>query len=398
VRILVTGAAGQLGTDLVRHCAERGDDVVACDAEAFDLGDRGAVMGAITTVAPDVVVNAGAWTAVDACEADPGRAWRVNGLGPRWVAEGCRATGAHLVQLSTDYVFDGTKDGPYVEWDRPNPLSAYGRSKLAGEQEALEGCPGAAIVRTSWVCGAAGRNVVRTVVERAAAGEPLAFVDDQRGRPTFSADLAVAVRRLAVGRARGDERAVDVDVDRDRVAGVGVDGPAGDGDAVATSRRDVEGAEGRGDVEGHHGDAAAAEEAMRAGADVDRIGADVTGTRGGVDRRVEPAGRSIAGERGDDIGTAAIGGDRSGEGTVDIEVHVHGAGRLGVGGPPGDAEPAARVGDEVDRAEGVGGNGDTAAPERCRACAAHGVHADVRRRCGDGDDGVEAHHRRCARP
>jgi dTDP-4-dehydrorhamnose reductase len=203
VRILITGAAGQLGTDLTRHCAERGDDVIACDADALDLGDRGSVMGAITTVAPDVVVNAGAWTAVDACEADPDRAWRINALGPRWVAEACRATGAHLVQLSTDYVFDGTKDDPYVEWDHPNPLSAYGRSKLGGEQEAIEGCPGAAVVRTSWLCGASGRNVVRTVVERAAAGQPLAFVDDQRGRPTFSADLAVAVRRLAVARLPG---------------------------------------------------------------------------------------------------------------------------------------------------------------------------------------------------
>jgi dTDP-4-dehydrorhamnose reductase len=203
VRILITGGAGQLGTDLARHCAERGDAVIACDAEALDLGDRGSVMGAITTVAPDVVVNAGAWTAVDACEADPDRAWRVNALGARWVAEGCRAVGAHLVQLSTDYVFDGTKDGPYLEWDRPSPLSAYGRSKLAGEQEAIEGCAGAAVVRTSWVNGAAGRNVVRTVLERAAAGDPLAFVDDQRGRPTFTSDLAVAVRRLAVARLPG---------------------------------------------------------------------------------------------------------------------------------------------------------------------------------------------------
>jgi dTDP-4-dehydrorhamnose reductase len=203
VRVLVTGAAGQLGTDLVRHCAEQGHDVIACDAKVLDLGDRGSVMGAVKTLAPDVVVNAGAWTAVDACEADPDRAWRTNALGVRWVAAACRDTGAHLVQLSTDYVFDGTKDGPYVEWDRPNPLSAYGRSKLAGEQEALEGCPGAAVVRTSWVSGAAGRNVVRTVLERAAAGDPLAFVDDQRGRPTFTADLAVAVRRLAVTRVPG---------------------------------------------------------------------------------------------------------------------------------------------------------------------------------------------------
>jgi dTDP-4-dehydrorhamnose reductase len=203
VRILITGAAGQLGTDLTRHCAERGDDVIACDADALDLGDRGSVMGAITTVAPDVVVNAGAWTAVDACEADPDRAWRINALGPRWVAEACRATGAHLVQLSTDYVFDGTKDGPYHEWDRPNPTSVYGSSKWSGEHEiAVHAGGGATVVRTSWVFGEHGGNVVRTVLGLRDRDE-LAFVDDQRGCPTATADLAGVLRTLAVDRVAG---------------------------------------------------------------------------------------------------------------------------------------------------------------------------------------------------
>src|SRR5690606_38139714 len=135
VRVLVTGAAGQLGQDLVRTCTAAGDDVIACTAAQLDLGDRDSVAQAITGTAPDVVVNAGAWTAVDDCEADPDRAWRINALGVRWVTDAARRVGAHVVHVSTDYVFDGTKDGPYVEWDAPNPQSAYGRSKLGGERE-----------------------------------------------------------------------------------------------------------------------------------------------------------------------------------------------------------------------------------------------------------------------
>jgi len=199
VRVLVTGAAGQLGQDLVRTCGEAGDEVIACTSSDLDLGDRDSVAQAITGTHPDVVVNAGAWTAVDDCEADPDRAWRVNALGVRWVADAARRVGAHVVHVSTDYVFDGTKPTPYVEWDQPNPRSAYGRSKLGGEQE-LD--PSHAVVRTAWVCGAHGRNMVKTVLGLADRPE-LAFVDDQRGCPTFTADLAPAIRRLAVQRLPG---------------------------------------------------------------------------------------------------------------------------------------------------------------------------------------------------
>jgi dTDP-4-dehydrorhamnose reductase len=199
MRILVTGAGGQLGTDLVRTCTEAGDDVLACTSAQLDLGDRDSVAQAITTTEPDVVVNAGAWTAVDDCEADPDRAWRVNALGPRWVTDAARRVGAHVVQISTDYVFDGTKATPYVEWDAPNPASAYGRSKLGGEREVD---PSHTIVRTAWVCGAHGKNMVKTVLALADRPE-LAFVDDQRGSPSFTADLAIAIRRLAVSRLPG---------------------------------------------------------------------------------------------------------------------------------------------------------------------------------------------------
>ncbi|HEX5366646.1 MAG TPA: dTDP-4-dehydrorhamnose reductase [Acidimicrobiales bacterium] len=202
MRVLVTGAAGQLGRDLQAHCGAAGDEVVATTRATLDLADRDAVYQAITTVRPDVVLHAGAWTAVDACEGDPDTAYRVNALGTRWVADASRRVGAHLVAISTDYVFDGTKDGPYLEWDRPNPRSVYGRSKWGGEREVAAHAPGAAVVRTSWVCGEHGRNMVTTVLGLADRPE-LAFVDDQRGHPTFTADLAVGLRRLAVARLPG---------------------------------------------------------------------------------------------------------------------------------------------------------------------------------------------------
>jgi len=199
MRVLVTGAAGQLGTDVVRHCTDAGDEVVACGRTELDLTDRDAVYGTITSTRPDVVVNAGAWTAVDACEADPDRAFATNALAVRWVAAAARIAGAHVVQVSTDYVFDGTKVEPYDEWDRPSPQSVYGRSKLGGEREVD---PSHTVVRTAWVCGAHGPNMVKTVLGLLDRPE-LAFVDDQRGCPSFTADLAPAIRRLAVARVPG---------------------------------------------------------------------------------------------------------------------------------------------------------------------------------------------------
>jgi dTDP-4-dehydrorhamnose reductase len=162
--------------------------------------DRDQVLGAVTSLRPDVVVNCAAWTAVDACEADPDRAYRANALAVRWLAEGCRRAGSHLVHVSTDYVFDGTLERPYHEWDRPAPASVYGASKLGGEQEAG---PDACIVRTSWVCGVNGSNMVKSVLRFAEERPVLSFVDDQRGHPTFTSDLAPMLRRLAVDRRPG---------------------------------------------------------------------------------------------------------------------------------------------------------------------------------------------------
>ena len=203
MRVMVTGAGGQIGREVVAVCSARGDDVIACDRAALDVGDRDAVLGAITSLRPAIVVNGAAWTAVDACESDPSRAFDQNALAVRWLAEACRRAGAHFVHLSTDYVFNGNLDRPYVEWDATDPRSVYGRSKRAGELEALSIDPGATVIRTSWVCGSHGSNVVKTILRLATERTDLAFVDDQRGHPTFAADLAVALRRLAVDRIPG---------------------------------------------------------------------------------------------------------------------------------------------------------------------------------------------------
>lgn len=200
MRVLVTGAAGQLGSDLVEWCERSGDEVIACDRATLDVGDRAAVLAAIEAARPEVVVNCAAWTAVDACESDPERAMRDNADAVRWLREACDTVGAHLVQISTDYVFDGTLDRPYIETDTPNPQSVYGRSKLSGEVAAG---PEATVIRTSWVCGAVGGNMVKTVLRLMGERDSLSFVDDQRGCPTFTADLAQIVRELAVRRLSG---------------------------------------------------------------------------------------------------------------------------------------------------------------------------------------------------
>ena len=203
MRVLITGAGGQLGVDVVAACEAAGDETAAADHAALDVTDRDAVLGAVLSTRPDAVVHCAAWTAVDACEADPSRAFTHNALAVRWIAEASRRAGAHLVHLSTDYVFDGEQAEPYTEWDTPTPRSVYGRSKLAGEHEALGGAPGATVVRTSWVCGAHGANMVKTVLRLAAQQPVLSFVDDQRGHPTFTADLAPMLRRLALDRRPG---------------------------------------------------------------------------------------------------------------------------------------------------------------------------------------------------
>lgn len=177
-----------------------GHELTACDVTDLDVGDREQVLQVVGAVRPDAVVHAAAWTDVDGCESDPDRALRVNALGTRNVVAAARLLGARVCYVSTDYVFDGTAARPYTEWDSPNPLSVYGRSKLGGE---MEMDAEDTVVRTSWVCGRHGRNFVKTVLAKAARGDELRVVDDQHGCFTHAGDLAMLIRRLVVSRMAG---------------------------------------------------------------------------------------------------------------------------------------------------------------------------------------------------
>lgn len=204
LKILVTGAGGQLGTDVVQVASGSGHhDVIAATRADLDVGDRDSVMAVVSAASPDLIIHAAAWTAVDACESEPDKAWRVNAFGCRNVAEAARVAGSHVVGISTDYVFDGTSESPYVEWDYPHPLSVYGQSKLAGERELLGLLPGSTVVRTSWVCGPHGSNMVKTILRLGSGEGPLRFVDDQLGCPTFTGDLAAMLLYLGVARRPG---------------------------------------------------------------------------------------------------------------------------------------------------------------------------------------------------
>lgn len=194
MRVLVTGAKGQLGVELL-DVLEREHDVVGLDLPELDITKPEATR-VIGEARPAWVVHAAAWTDVDGCERDPERANLVNGEGTRRVAGACRAVGAGLVYLSTDYVFDGRKGSPYVETDSVSPLSVYARSKVAGEEAVRSAAPRWAIVRTAWLFGVSGKNFVKTIVEKAAAGGPLRIVDDQVGSPTYARDLADAIGQL----------------------------------------------------------------------------------------------------------------------------------------------------------------------------------------------------------
>jgi dTDP-4-dehydrorhamnose reductase len=195
VKILVTGAAGQLGRELVDASRRGGHEVFAASRAELDVTDQHSVSSVVSREKPAVIVHAAAWTAVDACESDREKAMLCNATATRYVVQAAREAGARVVYVSTDYVFDGTKSSPYVETDTPNPQSAYGASKLAGEQ-ALDADVDA-VVRVSWLCGFHGSNMVKTILRIAAQQDTLKFVDDQIGHPTFADDAATTIVRLA---------------------------------------------------------------------------------------------------------------------------------------------------------------------------------------------------------
>ena len=197
MRLLVTGAAGMLGRDVVDAAASAGHDVAGLSRNDLDVTDAAAARAAVDDARPQAIVNCAAWTDVDGAEADEEQATRVNGGG----AANLAATGVHVVQVSTDYVFDGEAREPYAEDAPTNPRSAYGRSKLAGEGPVL--AAGGTVVRTSWLFGVHGPNFVATMLRLSAERDELTVVDDQVGCPTFTGHLAPALVELARTRPGG---------------------------------------------------------------------------------------------------------------------------------------------------------------------------------------------------
>jgi dTDP-4-dehydrorhamnose reductase len=193
LKLLVTGAAGMLGRDVLAAAARAGHEAVGLARADLDVTDASAVQRAFDAERPDVVVNCAAWTDVDGAESDEAAATRVNGDGAGHVA----AAAPVVVHPSTDYVFDGSKRTPYLESDPVGPAGAYGRSKLAGEQAVAGSNSRHIIVRTSWLFGVAGRNFVDTMLALARDHEELKVVHDQVGRPTYTGHLAEALVRLA---------------------------------------------------------------------------------------------------------------------------------------------------------------------------------------------------------
>lgn len=203
-RILVTGQGGQLATGLADALPARDFAPLLVGQPDFDFIDPAGVARAFAAARPEAVVNCAAWTAVDAAEDQEPAAFLANALGPAQLAGLCAAAAIPLIQVSTDYVFDGAKGAPYVETDPPAPVSAYGRTKLAGEWAALAGNPQTLVLRTAWVHAPVGRNFVETMLRLGAEREELRVVADQRGAPTAAPDLADAIAGiLAVIRDRG---------------------------------------------------------------------------------------------------------------------------------------------------------------------------------------------------
>ncbi|MFC8513678.1 dTDP-4-dehydrorhamnose reductase [Streptomyces sp. NPDC057257] len=204
MRWLVTGAAGMLGRDTVEELLRRGEDVTGLDHAALDITQPLAVEGALAGHRPEIVVNCAGYTAVDDAETDEDRALRINGDGPRHLARACAAHGARLIHVSTDYVFAGDATTPYPEDHPAAPRTAYGRTKLAGERAVAEELPtSSAIVRTAWLYGVHGRSFVRTMIDLESRRDTLDVVDDQRGQPTWSADVAARLADLGPHLARG---------------------------------------------------------------------------------------------------------------------------------------------------------------------------------------------------
>jgi dTDP-4-dehydrorhamnose reductase len=200
--VLITGASGMLGSDLAPVLAGAGHEVLTRSRSELDIADAGAVARELAASAPDVLVNCAAFTKVDLCETDP-RAFEVNARAVGTLADACGHRSCQLVQISTDFVFDGAKRKPYVEDDATHPLSAYGRSKREGEEHALQ-LPGSLVVRASWLFGRSGWNFIEAILKQVESGKTrLSVVADQVGRPTATTDLSEAILALLDAGASG---------------------------------------------------------------------------------------------------------------------------------------------------------------------------------------------------
>ncbi|WP_019424800.1 dTDP-4-dehydrorhamnose reductase [Paenibacillus sp. OSY-SE] len=196
MRILVTGANGQLGADVVRLFSEKGHDVVGLGRAKLDITDDQICNDAISELQPDTVIHCAAYTAVDNAETDQDNAYLINAIGTRNIAVAVERVKAKMCYISTDYVFDGTSSSPYYEYDNTNPLTVYGKSKRAGEQLVQSLCSRWFIVRTSWVYGASGSNFVKTMLKLGKECDSLQVVNDQWGSPTYTCDLSLFLEEL----------------------------------------------------------------------------------------------------------------------------------------------------------------------------------------------------------
>lgn len=197
MKLLVTGAAGLVGRALVKHSEAQGDLVIGFDHRGLDITDEQSVKATVSRERPDVVINCAAWTDVDGCELDPQHAQNANALGPELLALACRQIDAQFVTISTDYVFDGEKEGFYTQRDQPNPQSVYARSKLAGERRAQLAWARTSVVRSGYIFGPGGANFLSTFLPRLLRGEHLRVINDSFGTPTYARDLARQLYRLA---------------------------------------------------------------------------------------------------------------------------------------------------------------------------------------------------------
>lgn len=198
MRVLVAGSGGLVGHEVTKLCDAHGDQVFAYDHQRLDISDSTVVVSTINELRPEVVINCAAWTDVDGCELDHEKAIAANASGPENLAKACRDIGAGLVTISTDYVFDGTKDGFYSQRDDPNPISIYGLSKLQGERRAQAALARTIVVRTGFVFGSGGKNFLSTIIERCQKGDALKAIEDAWGTPTYARDLATRLRELAI--------------------------------------------------------------------------------------------------------------------------------------------------------------------------------------------------------